>query len=319
MLRDSERAESDYARARRRALFRNILARLSRRENRLLSYDEVKQSLHLGGPVYRGTQSVPVKLIVGSVDRYRDFDREFLPTQDFTADKWKSIARAFYHDVDLPPVKLYKVGDAYFVLDGHHRVSVAREQGVEFLEAEVQEAYSRVPVTAGLQAEDLKVLHEYRNFLERTRLDEIRPQARPIRLTIAGGYDELVQHIAVHRFFMGRDLQREVSEEEAVGHWYDMVYTPIVEEIRRQNLLEKFSNRTESDLYLWIVSHLFYLRVLAGEANVEEAVADFADPLTRRRQHKIDQVARDAQRLLENKEGEDGSEETPGESDTAGD
>jgi hypothetical protein len=306
---DSERAEGDYARVRRRALFRDILARLTRRDNRLLSYDEVKQSLRLGGPVYRGTQLVPVKQIVGSVDRYRDFDREFLPVQDHTAAKWKGIARAFYHDVNLPPVKLYKVGDAYFVLDGHHRVSVAREQGIEHIEAEVKEAYSRVPVTADLEAEDLKVLHEYRNFLERTRLDEIRPQARPIRLTIAGGYDELLEHIAVHRYFMGRDLHRDVSGEEAVGHWYDTVYQPIVEEIRRQNLLEKFPSRTEADLYLWIVSHLFYLRVLEGDADVGEAVADFADPLTRRRQHKIEQVARDAQRLLENEESEDSAED----------
>src|SRR3972149_4929187 len=146
------RADADYHRARRRALFRDILARLSGRKNRLLSFEEVKRSLNLGGPIYRGTRPVPVSKIIGSVDRYRDFDREFLPKQNITADRWKSIAHAFYKDVDLPPVKLYKVGDAYFVLDGHHRVSVAREQGVEFVAAEGQEAYSRVPVGGGLQA-----------------------------------------------------------------------------------------------------------------------------------------------------------------------
>ena len=280
---DEARAEADYQRARRRALFRDILARLAGRENRLLSFEDVKQSLRLGGPIYRGTQAVPLAHIIGSVDRYRDFDEEFLPKQDRTADRWKSIARAFYHDVDLPPVRLYKVGDAYFVLDGHHRVSVAREQGAEYIDAEVQEAYSRVPITADLHAEDLKVLHEYREFLERTRLDEIRPQHKALRLTIAGGYPRLIEHIAVHRYFMGLDLQRDVSEEEAVGHWHDTVYLPIVEAIRAHGVLADFPQRSEADLYLWIVDHLHALREAEGAVGVDEAVEDFVDQFDERR------------------------------------
>jgi len=277
MSSDEARAAADFKRVRRRALFHDILARLSGRHNRLLSFDAVKRSLNLGGPIYRGTQAVPVAKIIGSVDRYRDFDREFLPTQEHTADKWKSIARAFYNDVDLPPVKLYKVGDAYFVLDGHHRVSVAREQAVEFIDAEVQEAYSRVPVAADLQAEDLQVLHEYREFLERTRLDGIRPQHKVIRFTIAGGYQQLIEHIAVHRYFMGKDFQRDVSEEEVVAHWYDTVFRPIVDAIQAHDVLRDFPNRTEADLYLWIVDHLFFLRTEQSEdAGADEAVEDFA-------------------------------------------
>jgi len=287
MASDEFRADSDYWRVRRRALFRDILARLSGRQNRLLSFEEVKHALRLGGPVYRGTQPAPLAQIVGSVDRYRDFDREFLPAQNHTANKWKSIARAFYSDVDLPPVKLYKVGDVYFVLDGHHRVSVARDQGVEFIDAEVQEAYSRVPVTADVRAEDLKVLHEYRQFLERTRLDEIRPEQKVWRLTIAGGYKQLIEHIAVHRYFMGLDLRRDVSEEEAVGHWYDTVYKPIVEAIRAHNVLADFPGRTETDLYLWIVDHLYSLRETEGDVEVDEAAETFADQFSERPMKKI--------------------------------
>src|SRR5512136_2754774 len=150
------KAADDYGRVRRRAWFRDVVARLAGRSNQLLSYEAVKRSLKLGGPIYRGVKTVPVAQIIGSVDRYRDFDDVFLPKQDSTAGRWKSIARAFYSDVDLPPVRLYKVGDAYFVVDGHHRVSVAREQGVDFIDAEVQEVISRVPVSADLKAEDLK-------------------------------------------------------------------------------------------------------------------------------------------------------------------
>ena len=195
---DEKRAEEDFSRVRRRAWFRDALAKLARRPNQLLSYQQVKDTLRLGGPIYRGVKQVPIAQIVGSVDRYRDFDEVFLPAHDRTADRWKSIARAYYQDIDLPPVRLYKVGEAYFVLDGHHRVSVAREQGVGFIDAEVQEVISRVPVTADLKSEDLKVLHEYRRFLERTHLDEVRPDQR-IRFTVAGGYDQLIEHIINQR------------------------------------------------------------------------------------------------------------------------
>ncbi len=281
------RAQIDFENARRRALFRDVLARLSGRANQLVSYEEVKQSLELGGPVYRGVKPVPIKQIIGSVDRYRDFDDSFLPKQDRTADRWKSIARAHYSDINLPPVRLYKVGDAYFVIDGHHRISVAREQGLEFIDAEVMEAVSRVPVTIDdLRAEDLKVLHEYRNFLERTRLDEIRPEQR-IRFTIAGGYDLLIEHIAMHRYFIQRDWSRDVDQDQAVAHWYDTVYMPVIEAIRAHNILSEFPHRTESDLYLWIVEHLYYLQEKEKDVSIEEAAEEYADQYSERALKKI--------------------------------
>jgi hypothetical protein len=270
------KAEGDYGRVRRRAWFRDVVAKLASRPNQLLSYEAVRQSLKLGGPIYRGVKTVPVAQIVGSVDRYRDFDDVFLPKQDSTAHRWKSIARAFYSEVGLPPVRLYKVGDAYFVVDGHHRVSVAREQGIEFIDAEVQEVISRVPVSADLKAEDLKILHEYRRFLERTKLDEIRP-AQHIRFTVAGGYQQIIEHIATHRHYMQLEQQREASDAEAVADWYDQVYLPIVEVIRANNVLDDFPGRTESDLYLWIVEHLYFLRETEENTSIEQAAEDYAD------------------------------------------
>lgn len=283
---DLKRAEEDYSRVRRRAWFRDALAKLAHRPNQLLSYQQVKDTLRLGGPIYRGVKQVPIAQIVGSVDRYRDFDEVFLPAHDRTADRWKSIARAYYQDIDLPPVRLYKVGEAYFVIDGHHRVSVAREQGVEFIDAEVQEVVSRVPVTADIKSEDLKVLHEYRRFLERTHLDEVRPDQR-IRFTVAGGYDQLIEHIAMHRYYMQVDQQREVSEAEAVRDWYDTVYCPIVEVIRQNGILADFPHRTEADLYLWIVEHLYYLRESEQDVSIEAAAEDYADQFSERPIKKI--------------------------------
>jgi len=157
-------SDADYAAARSQALFNSLRARLTGRPNRLLSFDEIKDKLHLSGSVYGGIHSVPVKSIIGSVDRYRDFDRAFLPAQVFTSDRWRAINRAFYRDEALPLIKLYQVGDVYFVRDGHHRVSVARQHGVEFIDAEVIKVQSRVPLTPDVDAHDLEILGEYDTF-----------------------------------------------------------------------------------------------------------------------------------------------------------
>ncbi len=147
-----EQVDSDFSRARRRALLGRVLA-LFRREpvpNRLLSFNDVRRTLLADNRLYRGTKVVEVDRIVGSVGRWRDFDRSFLPARASVGQKWKRIDRAFYRSEDLPPVELYKVGAAYFVVDGHHRVSVARYHKVPTVEAEVTEFHPRLqtaPVT----------------------------------------------------------------------------------------------------------------------------------------------------------------------------
>lgn len=277
-----DQARIDFDTARRKAFWNEIVSFLSGRPNRLLSWDEVRDKLGVRGQVYWGIRAVPVDKIIGSVGRYRDFDRVFLPTQDRTASRWRSIARAHYDDVSLPPVKLYKIGDAYFVLDGNHRVSVAREQGVEFVDAEVIEAATRVPVTADLDAGDLEIKGEYTRFLERTRLDELRPDQR-IEFTIGGGYERLLEHIAVHRYFMGLEQQRFIPEDEAVCDWYEHVYLPLVHIIREKDILADFPGRTEADLYLWVMDHQHYLRERFGPGvGTGQAAEHFADHYTTR-------------------------------------
>src|SRR5690349_16468218 len=251
-------SRADFASARSKAFFNTLLAFLTGRQNRLLAFDEVKEKLHIGGPIYRGLQSVRLEQIVGSVNRYRDFDRAFLPTQAHTASRWQRVSRAWYDEVSLPPVLLYKVGEIYFVVDGNHRVSVAREQGQEFIDAEVRECHVKVPVTPDLQPDDLELLGGAVEFLERTGLDRVRPGAL-IAVTILGGYERMLEHIAVHRYFMGLDFQRDVGETEAVEHWYDTVYLPVVQVVRRDDILKAFPRRTEADFYLWVMDHRHYL------------------------------------------------------------
>lgn len=253
-----EQARSDFQRARFKAFLNQVWGALSGQPSSLLSYDEIKEKLHVGGPIYRGVKTVRVDQIAGSLNRYHDFDRVFLPKSDELAQRWQSVNRAFYQEISLPPVVLYKVGEVYFVVDGHHRVSVARRQGQVFIEAEVRECATRVNITPTIRPEDLVILEGKVNFLERTSLDTLIPDAN-IKLTIPDGFDRMLEHIAVHHYFMGLDLKRDISEEEAIKHWYDTVYLPIVKVIRDTEILKEFPNKTEGDLYLWVLDHQHYL------------------------------------------------------------
>ena len=275
----ARRARADFAHARFKAFWNNIFSILGRQPTTLLSYQDVKDKLHIGGPIYRGLKTVAVKDIVGSLNRYHQFDRAFLPLEDQTADRWQNIDRAFYMEVNLPPVVLYKVAQVYFVVDGHHRVSVARQQGQVDIEAEVRECSTRINISPDLKPEDLDILGEKVAFLERTGLDRIRPKAR-IKLTIPDGFDRMLEHIAVHRYFMGLDQKHDISDEAAVAHWYDKVYKPIVNNIRRSNILDLFPGKTEADLYLWVLDRQRYLHAEGKKlVSPQKAAQDFLDAI----------------------------------------
>jgi len=254
----TDQARSDFQRARFKAFMNRMWSTLSGQPTTLLSYDEIKEKLRIGGPIYRGVKTVHVDEIAGSLNRYHEFDRVFLPASDQLADRWQSVNRAFYEEISLPPAVLYKVGQVYFVVDGHHRVSVAREQGQIYIEAEVRECSTRVNITADIKPEDLIILESKVQFLERTSLDSLKPDAQ-IRLTIPDGFDRMLEHIAVHRYFMGLDWKRDISEEEAILHWYDNVYMPVINVIRDTDILKEFPTKTEGDLYLWVLDHQRYL------------------------------------------------------------
>jgi hypothetical protein len=135
----------DFEQAKRKAFWRDLFSRLSRKCNDLLAFDQIRQSLPLKGQHDRGLQAVSLDNIVGSEGRYHDFDRAFFPRQSRIRDRWVSIDRAYYEQVTLPPVELAKVGEMYFVRDGNHRVSVARARGQGFIDAYVTELEVSVP------------------------------------------------------------------------------------------------------------------------------------------------------------------------------
>ncbi len=269
-------AINDFQEARRAADLQRIIARLRGESADLIPYEEVRRRLHARNLAERGVQDVPLDAIIGSVGRYTDFTRTFLPKRDSDRDRWARVHWASQTTAGLPPVELYKVGDAYFVKDGHHRISVARQMGAKHIEAYVTEVETKVPLTPETTIEDLVLKGEYADFLAKTHLDRLRPGA-DLTLTVAGGYDKLLEHIDVHRYFMGLEQQREIPYEEAVAHWYDTVYLPVVQAIRERGLLRYFPDRTEADLYLWLMEHRAELSERLGwEVGLDEAVEHLA-------------------------------------------
>jgi hypothetical protein len=284
-----EQSDRDFSRARRRAFLRRIGAYLRRDpgSNQLLSFEEVKGALGAVSQVYLGLREVPVSKIVGSVGRHRDFDRAFLPSKPDLGTRWRRIDEIMHRAEELPPVSLYKIGDAYFVQDGNHRVSVARQQGVEMIDAEVIELRSRVPVDSALTARDLLHKLEHRRLLERLPIDRVLPEIT-VEFSDVADYRRLASYIEAHGFRISQLWKRYVSPEEALRDWYEYGYCPISEMIREERILDAFPGRTELDLYLWIVYHRERLALEARDEKVSPQVAkdDILKNVPRRRRKR---------------------------------
>src|ERR671920_52663 len=267
-------ADKDFTRARRRAFLRRIGAFLRRDpgSNRLLSFDEVKSALGAVEQVYLGMRTVPVEKIVGSVGRHRDFDRAFLPSKGDLGTRWKRIDQLMQRAEELPPISLFKIGDAYFVRDGNHRVSVARQIGVEMIDAEVIELRSRVPVDSALTARDLLHKLEHRRLLERLPIDRVLPEVE-VEFSDVADYRRLATYIEAHGFRVSQLWKRYVSPEEVLRDWYEYGYCPISEMIREEHILDAFPDRTELDLYLWIVYHRERLALEARDEKISPQAA----------------------------------------------
>jgi hypothetical protein len=252
--------------------------------NRLLSFDEVKSALGAVEQVYLGMRTVPVEKIVGSVGRHRDFDRAFLPSSGDLEARWKRIDQMMHRAEELPPVSLYKIGDAYFVRDGNHRVSVAHQLGVEMIDAEVIELRSRVPIDSALTARDLLHKLEQRRLLERLPFDRVLPEIR-LGFSDVADYRRLATHVEAHGFRLSQLWRRYVSPEEALRDWYEYRYAPIAEMVREERILDSFPGRTELDLYLWIFNHRERLALEARDEAIPPEAAK--EDILRRQRRRL--------------------------------
>lgn len=246
---NTERALRDFVRARNQATMRELLARLRGESDELLSYNEVCRHLATHGrPIHKGIEEIPLHAIVGSVGRYKDFTRDFLPKSDGDRERWTRVRASLDDMHGWTPIEVYQVGAVYFVVDGNHRVSVARRLGQNTITAHV----TVVPINADITAEDdpdeIIAKARYAEFLDKTRLDQLRPDA-DLYLTFHTQYELLLDGIAAYAELLDAPGPLEPA---AVAGWYDHVYMPVVRVMRRQQTALDFPERSEADLFVLV-------------------------------------------------------------------
>src|SRR4051812_32518556 len=151
-------SRDDFTRARRRAQWARVAARLRGRPGDLdvlLPFDEVVAALGLRGQHALGEQLVDIDTIVGSVDRRTGFDRRFHPTSENARSRFERIAGSIRRGREMPAVDLYRIGEVHFVQDGHHRIAVARAMGWSQIRAFVTQVDTVLPATGTLTVTDL--------------------------------------------------------------------------------------------------------------------------------------------------------------------
>ncbi len=269
-------AVRDFDRARKQAAMHQFFARVRGRSDDLLSYADVHDQLGVTGVIERGVQEIPLKSIVGSVGRYQDFTRDFLPKRDSDEERWVGVKTAVDQMVGMPPIEVYQINDAYFVKDGNHRVSIARQLGVDTITAYVTQVETRVPLSVDDDPAVVIRKARFRRFLEETNIDKLRPDS-DLTMTFVGQYQILIDQIDAHRRIVEQD-DHVITDDEAVMAWYDDVYMPIIRLIREQGVLHNFPKRTEADIYIFLYDHCEELEATLGwDVDRETAVEDLVD------------------------------------------
>jgi nucleotide-binding universal stress UspA family protein len=268
-------AVQDFQSAHLRGKLQGVLARITGKSNELLSYEEVADKLKLQGRSDKGIQTIPVDAIIGSVGRYTDFTRTFLPRKTGDQQRWANVKAAALDPVGegLQHIEVYKVSEVYFVLDGNHRVSIARQEGWKTIEAHVIEIQTDIPLTPSIQPDELIVKAEYANFLEQTGLNRTQEHV-DLKMTIPGGYQKLLDEISVYRSQLEDEQHRDMSLQHSAEHWYNELYLPFAEAVRERGMMRWFPDRTITDLYVWMSEHRGELEKDLGWTIRPEAAAE---------------------------------------------
>lgn len=238
-------------------------------DDSLLPLEEVQKRLRAFEQTYEGVKPILVDEIVGTSDRLADFDDDFLPRNEELRDRWKRVEKAF-PEGDFPPIVVYELDGRYFVVDGHHRVAVAKRSGVDAIDAEVTRLIARYKMPEDADIGQIIRAEQEQMFMEESGLARARPEAR-IEFSRPTGYPELLELIKAHGYHVMVDRDEIVEIDEIVGDWYDWIYTPTVEAIRAEALPELLEG-TEADLFLWIWQRRRALFPEFGGMTMQEAV-----------------------------------------------
>lgn len=248
-----QEAQHAWSNARRKAFWKKVSASLRRKDIKLYDYAEVTRRLNLHNTHYKGLRSIPLNKIVGSVGRYNDFIEAFLPITKEMAHRWEHIARLTLdpHSGGLPPIEVYKIGDAYFVKDGNHRVSVANEVGLPDIEGYVWEYPLELDgLSPDTDIDTLLKEYERLQFLTATRLP---PDC--IELSEPGGYPDLLHQIACFHAALQQIDETDMPFENAALDWYEMIYKTSEQILQQQGICDLFPYRTAADAFVFVRRH----------------------------------------------------------------
>jgi len=264
-----------YPKATRRELWKRLSRLVTREEQQtLLPFEEVRERLHLFQQSYVGIRPIPVRNIVGSAARTSDFDEGFLPLKPHIKKRWENL-EYLYPDGDFPPIAVYKVGDAYFVVDGHHRVGIAKQRGIEMIDAEITEIHTDLPIDEDTDIREVIHLEMEQVFRRFSGLALVRPEAR-FECTRPVGYVELLENVRLHGYHLMQRTGEVLSPERIAADWYDSTYLPTIELIRESGLADRITKSTETDLFLWIHQRRRRSFSLGGPASYADVVRDAA-------------------------------------------
>ncbi|WP_326946325.1 MULTISPECIES: chromosome partitioning protein ParB [unclassified Amycolatopsis] len=250
-------AESDFLRARRQ----QVLSRLStwlRREpddvNIMLPFHEVVEALGYLGESRIGLRVIKLDSIAGTVDRSRDFDRRFRPTSGRVRERWERLALAARRGEDIPPIEVYRVGELHFIIDGHHRVSVAHAQGLSTIEASVTVVRTKLDPSGIRYRGDLIVKDYRRLFLERVPLTG---HARAsVIVSDPWDYAKLGEHVEAWGFRLMQDEGKFCDRASVAQRWFEEEYVPVVAMLRQAGMV---GDRTDAEAYMWVAAERYRL------------------------------------------------------------
>jgi hypothetical protein len=255
-------------------------------EESLLPLAEVTDRLRIHGQHYEGIKTIPVDRIIGTVDRTVDFDRLFRPRRLPLRRRLEALGDAF-PDGMVPAIAAYEVGGMYFVVDGHHRVALAHQLQMDYIEAEVTSITTSYALTPDVDVRQLIHTQQHRIFKERSRLLVRHPEAK-IMFSRPSGYGQILDLIEAHAYQMSVRAGQLVALEEATADWYDTEYRPATAAIHQAKLPETYKHATKADIYLWVEAKRRELRTTNRNASWADAArAARRDAVHRREQRTL--------------------------------
>ncbi|MDQ3822647.1 MAG: ParB N-terminal domain-containing protein [Actinomycetota bacterium] len=246
----------------------------------LLELDEVERRLRPFARRYVGVREIPLDRVVGTDSKAGAFTRRFEPRHAFTRDRMRSLEAAF-PDGGFPPIVVVKLGDTYFVIDGHHRVALGRRRGADTIDADITEFVARVPLPPGADMVEVVLRELERVFLEESGLAEARPDAR-LAASRPAVYLELLENLQVHGYHLMRERERVLTEAEIAADWYDRVYAPVIGAVDPARLGKEVRDAPDADLFLLLHRRRREEYPSCGCPPLEETAAGMAEQTARK-------------------------------------